>query len=155
MTYVYGWFEDGVPYYIGKGVGQRAYSLNHSTKRPESKEDIIILSEGLSDERACEIETELIALFGREKDGGILRNKRGKGSNGLAGKSQTEEHKRKRSLAQKGKKRRPRTPAERQAISDAMKGRKVSKSVKEKARQTTTERWKRQKTLGINSRTLI
>jgi len=155
MTYVYGWFEDGVPYYIGKGVGQRAYSTNHRAPRPANKEDVIILCEGLTDERACEIETELIAFFGREADGGILQNKRGKGSNGLAGKKQTEEHRRKRSLAQKGKKRRPKTPEERKAISDAKKGVPRSEETKKKIGISTAERWRRQKEAGVKGRGLV
>jgi hypothetical protein len=75
-TVVYEWRrEEGTPYYIGIGRPQRPYTGRRSCGPPPPADRIVILHEGLDWEKACEIERELIAFYGRKDLGtGILRN---------------------------------------------------------------------------------
>lgn len=80
MYYCYAYMrEDGTPYYIGKGRGQRAY-LKHPRKNnldmcPKDKTKIIILKEFEDEYSAYQYEMEMIETYGRKCDGtGILRN---------------------------------------------------------------------------------
>ena len=74
--YVYQYIrEDGSPYYIGKGKGNRAYINNRSTPKPLEIDRIILIKENLTEEEAFDLECKLIALYGRKDLGtGILRN---------------------------------------------------------------------------------
>ena len=74
--YVYQYIrEDGSPYYIGKGKGNRAYINNRSTPKPPEIDRIILIKENLTEEEAFDLECKLIALYGRKDLGtGILRN---------------------------------------------------------------------------------
>lgn len=74
--YVYAYYdEQGQPYYIGKGKGNRAYSNDHKVKLP-TKDKIKFLKKNLTDEQACDLETQLIEKYGRKDIGtGILENK--------------------------------------------------------------------------------
>ena len=77
--YVYAYYnEQRQLYYIGKGKGRR-YKGEHRIEVPP-KDRIKILHKNLTDEQACEIETQLIQRYGR-KDirTGILENRRDKG----------------------------------------------------------------------------
>jgi hypothetical protein len=83
--------EDGSPYYIGKGRGNRAYDKRHSIGLP-SKSRILILKNNLTEEQAFGHEKYMIAIFGRKDLGtGILRNKTdgGEGSSNII---RTKEH---------------------------------------------------------------
>ena len=125
--YVYQYLrEDGTPYYIGKGKGDRAWA-KHTVAIPSNKDQIIIIKENLSESDAHILEMELIAQYGRKNIGtGILRNLTdgGEGTSGyqhkeqakkqisesrmgeknpMYGKSPTPEHSRKLSLAKIGK----------------------------------------------------
>jgi hypothetical protein len=76
--YTYAWLrEDGTPYYIGKGSGDRAWKRSRkgrSVKMPP-KERILILKQNLTEEEAYKHEIYMIALYGRKDIGtGILRN---------------------------------------------------------------------------------
>jgi len=98
--------EDGTPYYIGKGSGNRAF---HKHKRQRvgvpPTDRILMLKEGLTEAQAFAHEVYMIAVFGRKDLGtGCLRN-RTDGGEGVSGNHtpKTEEHKRKISEAHKGK----------------------------------------------------
>lgn len=74
--YTYMWLrDDGTPYYVGKGIGNRAFSSwNHHQKCPIDPSNIII-QEWPSEQEAFEGEKLLIAIYGRKDLGtGILRN---------------------------------------------------------------------------------
>ena len=76
MFYTYLWLrEDGTPYYVGKGTGNRAFeSDGHKCRRPKCKEDIL-LQRFSTEENAFEAEKFLIAYYGRaDKKQGCLRN---------------------------------------------------------------------------------
>jgi NUMOD3 motif len=87
MFYVYTYLrEDGTPYYVGKGSGERAYKKwGKGIKPPKDVSRIIIVEDNLEEEQAFELERTLIAKYGR-KDlaNGILHNKTdgGDGSSG-------------------------------------------------------------------------
>ena len=79
--------EDGSPYYIGKGKGDR---INDTTGRPakppKDKTKRIYLKCNLTEQEAFRHEIYMIAVFGRKDLGtGILRNKSngGEGNSGL------------------------------------------------------------------------
>lgn len=86
--------KDYLPFYIGKGTGNRAYShfsekfskstnqrrrrIIHDCKRKELKVPVMFWAIGLTSIAAYEIEEELIRRFGRfgYEKGGILMNMR-------------------------------------------------------------------------------
>jgi len=88
MFYVYKYLrEDGTPYYIGKGSGERAYKKwgKKDIKPPEGAEQIIIVENNLTEEQAFNLEKKLIAEYGRKDLGtGILYN-RTEGGDGSSG----------------------------------------------------------------------
>lgn len=66
--------EDGTPYYIGKGTGDRAVKGRHRVSIPPL-ERIVIIKENITDDEAKALEIELIAHYGRQDKGtGILHN---------------------------------------------------------------------------------
>lgn len=74
--YSYLWLrEDGTPYYVGKGVGKRAFQqLGHRVHLPADSAQIIICPQ-LNESEAFESECAIIALFGRIDNGtGCLAN---------------------------------------------------------------------------------
>jgi hypothetical protein len=113
--YTYAWLrEDRTPYYVGKGIGNRAY---RSHKRGNSymsappRDRIIFLKKNLTEFDAYKHENYIISILGIKEDGGILINMSygGEGSSGRKpseyciqrtkevniGKILTEEHKKK------------------------------------------------------------
>ena len=95
--------EDGTPYYIGKGCGERAYkSCGRRVKTP-TKDRILILKQNLSEEEAFRHEVYMISVLGREINGGILLNFTD-GGEGATGNSHSLETRQKMSKARKGKK---------------------------------------------------
>jgi hypothetical protein len=98
--------EDGTPYYIGKGKGDRCYTRcgRNGCHPPTDRGRILILKKNLTEAEAFRHEVYMIALFGRKDIGtGILRNLTdgGEGSSGLQQSSETRE---KRSQAMIGNK---------------------------------------------------
>lgn len=74
--YIYSYIrEDGSPYYIGKGKGDRAFRKRRLFK-PNDLNRIIIIEQNLTEEQAFILEVELISRYGRKDLGtGILHNK--------------------------------------------------------------------------------
>jgi hypothetical protein len=96
--YVYAYLrQDGTPYYIGKGIGQRAWKhvKQDITHPPKDTKRIILLKEQLSEVDAFNLEKQLIAQHGRIDTGtGILRNRTdgGDGTGGIIRSKTTCEH---------------------------------------------------------------
>ena len=85
--YVYMYLrENGTPYYIGKGKGNRAYSRSHRAILPPNDiTKIEMLAQNLTEEQAFSIEIFFIALYGRlDINTGTLENRTdgGEGSSG-------------------------------------------------------------------------
>lgn len=129
-TVVYQWLrEDGSPYYIGIGKPQRPYTGRRSCGGPPPRDRIVVLHEGLEWEKACEIERELIAFYGRKDLGtGILRNLTN-GGEGVRGLVVSEETRAKLSKARLGKKH---SEEHRKNLSKASRGRVVSEETRKK-----------------------
>jgi hypothetical protein len=111
--------EDGTPYYIGKGKGNRLYKKGSRVFAPPPKNRIIFLKENLTEQEAFKHEIYMIAVFGRKDLGtGILHNKTD-GGDGVSGAKlpKTEEHKKKISSSHIGKKRTPFSEEWKQKIS--------------------------------------
>ena len=96
--------ENGTPYYIGKGKGDRAFNkYKGEIKLPKDKSRIIFLKKNLTEEKSFKHEIYMISIFGRKDLGtGILHNKTD-GGDGSSGAIRNEETKRKLSEANKGK----------------------------------------------------
>lgn len=77
IYYVYAYLrENGTPYYIGKGKGDRMFSKNHpGISVPNDRAKIVVIRENLSEAAALTLEREEISRWGRKDTGtGILRN---------------------------------------------------------------------------------
>ncbi len=127
--------ENGTPYYIGKGKGDRAYA-KHRRKRNLSvppKERILILKQNLTEEEAFKHEIYMISVFGRKDLGtGILRNltNGGDGASGVipwnTGKKLSKNHCEKLSAAGSGRKK---SEDHKRKIGEANKGKSVNKGL--------------------------
>ena len=77
MFYTYLWLrQDGTPYYVGKGTGNRAF-WRHGRKgaKPPNDASRVLIQEFVSEQDALFAETFLISYYGRKDLGmGYLRN---------------------------------------------------------------------------------
>jgi hypothetical protein len=120
--------EDGTPYYIGKGCGERIkQKSNRNCQKPKNKSQIIFLKQNLSEEEAFKHEVYMIAIFGRKDLGtGILRNLTD-GGEGSSGAIRSPELREKISTSMKG---RTLSDEHRKKLSESLKGKKVSEQTK-------------------------
>ena len=74
--YTYIWLrDDGTPYYVGKGHGERAFSPYKRRFSKPQDSSCILIQEFPSEEDALAAEIFLIAYYGRKDKGtGVLRN---------------------------------------------------------------------------------
>ncbi len=103
--YVYAYLrQDNTPYYIGKGLGKRAWSKGKGEVYPPvDLSKIIIVEANLTDIGALAIERRLIQWYGRKDNNtGILRNK-SDGGDGATGAKRSEYTKHLMSIVQKGR----------------------------------------------------
>lgn len=94
--YVYMYLrEDGTPYYIGKGKGNRAYVKWDRFVQVPPRDRIIFALKNLSERQALDNEREFIKWYGRKDNNtGILRNLTD-GGDGISGYRHSEEYKQK------------------------------------------------------------
>jgi ribosomal protein L32 len=137
--------EDGTPYYIGKGSGRRAYSLNHRIIVPP-KDRILILKRFVNECDSLKHETYMIAILGRKDLGtGILENLSEGGSGGASGYVTTPEVRSLRSSRMMGNKiwsGRTHDKEAREKVSKARKGKKLSKDHVDKLKKSHAQEWK-------------
>lgn len=134
--YVYAYLrKNGTPYYMGKGLGLRAWNTSHTINLPKDKNRIIIIEQGLTEVGALAIERRMIQWYGRKDlKTGILRNKTD-GGEGVTGKIVTEQTRNKIREKLKGKSVKPRTEETKRKISKKLLGSKrgpMSEEQKEK-----------------------
>lgn len=126
--------EDGTPYYIGKGKGNRAFS-KHNGFYPPPKERILFLKTHLTEKEAFKHEIYMIAIFGRKDlSSGILHNKTN-GGDGCSGKIMTKKDIENRRKGRLGK---PLSDSHKKKISESSRG--TPKTMSEKRKQSDIEK---------------
>lgn len=145
--YVYAYIRiDSTPYYIGKGIGPRAWTKGKGeVGKPTDPDRIVIVENNLTNTGALAIERRLIRWYGRIDQGtGILRNQTDGGDGGVGakpGNKLSEDTKQKISNAHKGKSNGPMSEESKKKLSDSLKGKNLGK------RRTEEQKHKMSKTL--------
>ena len=137
--YTYLWLrEDGIPYYVGKGHGNRAFDWRRRIGSAPARNRIII-QEHLSEEDAFAAEVFLIAFYGRKdlKEGCLINLTNG--GEGPAGQKMSPEWCERNRQRVKNTPRRKLTLEECQHISRKLTGRKMSAEFCEKNRRRMLE----------------
>jgi len=152
---------DGTPLYVGKGRGIRY--LRHA-KGTHNKSlaaafakfgdlPIELVKWGMTDDGACLFERELIAKIGRVAHGGPLVNMTD-GGNGLAGAIISEETRRRRSIARRGKKMSPEYCAAMKAAASSPEGRERRRRSALQWHASMTDQQKRDRSVLISKATI-
>lgn len=104
MYYAYLWLrEDGTPYYVGKGKGDRAFHRFTRGVHPPKDRSRVLLLDRSNEAEAFKTEIELITNWGRLDLGtGCLHN-RTDGGEGPSGRRHSPASRLKMSIAKKGK----------------------------------------------------
>jgi hypothetical protein len=122
------------PYYIGKGIGRRAWSKTHRVRPPKNTAYIKIVQKDLNEAEAYQEEIRLIKLYGRiDLGNGCLQNRTDGGDSPphylkgdlhhpMLGKKHSPESKEKMRLAKLGKKTGPHDKQWNENISQGNKG---------------------------------
>lgn len=149
--YVYAYLRnDGTPYYIGKGVGKRAWSKGKGEiGKPTDSNRILIVEKNLTLTGSLAIERRLICWYGRKDIGtGILRNKTDGGDGGTGatvGNKLSDETKRKISQSLKGKKQGPMSEESKSRLSASLKGKNLGKVRTDEQRKAMSDQQKGRK----------
>lgn len=125
----------GIPYYIGKGKGNR-YRTKHVCSVPTNLNDIIFIKSNLDEYEAFDLEIRLIRWYGRKDLGtGVLLNK---SDGGDGSRNMSPITKKKLSEAHKGKKGYSHTEKHKKYMSQIMKGRKGTSTADSRIKTSNT-----------------
>ena len=151
--YVYAYINKstGLPYYIGKGKGGRAYDKHGRVKVPKDRSKIVFCETNLTNIGAYAIERRLIRWFGRKNidENGILLNiqEGGEGSHGV---KHTEDTRRRMSLTRAEKAKDGSLPVFKKSVRE-----KISYSLRNSVRDFTNQRNKQLELLKENKHIFI